>query len=199
MALNWLTSGHAIRKTVSNSQVTILLDAINSGDSKAYEALMNLIYEELRKLARGRMAAERRDHTLQPTVLVNEAFLRLADSGVQWQNRAHFFGAAAEAMRRVLVEYARRRAAQKRGGNAERVTFNELAVAAEDPGVDLLALDAALDALGNEHARLTDLVRLRYFAGLSIEQTAELLGISPATAKRDWVFARAWLYDRMTA
>lgn len=179
--------------------VTQLLEAVNAGNRDAYAQLMDRIYAELRQLAQYKMYAERTDHTLQPTVLVNEAYLRLAQNEAAWESRAHFFGAAAEAMRRILVEHARKRAAQKRGGDARRVTFSELAVAAEDPGIDVLALDESLTALGAEHPRLAEVVRLRYFAGLSIQQTAEFLQISPATAKRDWVYARAWLYERMTA
>ena len=184
---------------MSQPDVTRLLEAVNAGSADAHAALMELIYDELRQLARYKMSGERQDHTLQPTVLVNEVYLRLARSDVSWQNRAHFFGAAAEAMRRILIEHARKRSAQKRGGDARRVTFSEISVAAEDASVDLLALDAALSALDKDHPRLGELVRLRYFAGASIRQTAQLLNISPATAKRDWVYARAWLYERMKA
>ncbi|MEL7448365.1 MAG: ECF-type sigma factor [Pseudomonadota bacterium] len=184
---------------MSDSHVTRLLEAVNAGSAEAQAELMEHIYDELRSLARSKMSAERQGHTLQPTVLVNEVYLRLAGSGVPWQNRAHFFGAAAEAMRRILIEHARKRAAQKRGGDAVRVTFSEISVAAEDTNVDLLALDAALAELDDAHPRLGKLVRLRYFAGASIQQTAQLLEISPATAKRDWVYARAWLYERMSA
>ena len=150
-------------------------------------------------MARIKMVDERSDHTLQPTVLVSEAWLRLAQSDVSFHNRAHFFGAAAEAMRRILVEHARKRAAQKRGGDVRRITFSEMGVASEDPGVDMLALNDALDELGKKQPRLVELIHLRYFAGLSIRQAADVLGISPATLKRDWVYARAWLYERMSA
>lgn len=184
---------------MADPRVTLLLDAVNAGEGDAYQRLMTVLYDELRRLAQVRMLGERPGHTLQPTVLVNEAWLRMAQSDSQWENRAHFFGAAAEAMRRILVEHARKRSAHKRGGEAQRVTFHEVSVAAEDPEVDLIALDDALEALAAEQPRLARLVHLRYFAGLSIAQAAEVLGISPATAKRDWVYARAWLYERMTA
>lgn len=182
---------------MSHSDVTVLLDAIREGDESAYDRLIPLIYDDLRRLAASRMRRERPDHTLQPTELVNEAFLRLAGGPSRWENRAHFFGAAAEAMRRVLIDHARKRSSQKRGGGAEHVTFQDLAVQAEDPEVDLLALDDALTALAEVDPRLSQVVHLRYFAGLSVEETAELLQVSPATVKRDWTYARAWLYERM--
>jgi RNA polymerase sigma factor (TIGR02999 family) len=149
-------------------------------------------------MAGARMARERPGHTLQATALVNEAYLRLAPGEKQWENRAHFFGAAAHAMRRILVDHARRHQASKRGGEARRVTFDDLAVAAGEPGLDLLALDQALDALAEEEPRLAEVVHLRYFAGLGITETAALLDTSPATVKRDWTFARAWLLERMS-
>lgn len=177
--------------------VTVLLDRVNAGDAGASAELMNVIYAELHRLATSKMRAERGGHTLQPTVLVNEAYLRLAKNDVRWENRAHFFGAAAEAMRRILIEHARARLAEKRGGGAERVTFDDIQVAADDPDVDVIALSDAIDALRQENERLCDVVMLRYFGGLSIEQTAETLDVSPATVKRDWNYARAWLYERM--
>jgi RNA polymerase sigma factor (TIGR02999 family) len=179
------------------SEVTLLLEAMNAGDGAAQGRLIPLIYEELRRLAESHMRRERPGHTLQPTELVNEAYLRLAHGAAEWKSRAHFFGAAAEAMRRVLVDHARQRAAQKRGAGVERVTFDELAVQAEQPDVGVLELDEALSALEQEDARLCRVVHLRYFAGFSIEETAEVLEMSPATVKRDWTYARAWLYERM--
>ncbi len=182
---------------MSNADVTQLLGSVNSGDSGAYERLLSVVHGELRKLAQSRMRGERPDHTLQPTALVNEVYVRLAGTPADWQNRAHFFGAAAQAMRRILVDHARKRAAAKRGDGAQQVTFAELEVTAEDPELDVLALDEALDALAAEHPRLGQVVHLRYFAGLTIEETAEITGTAPATVKRDWTFARAWLYERM--
>lgn len=179
------------------SDITQLLDAARSGDSRAYQQLIPLLYQELRVLARRQLARERVDHTLQPTELVSEAYLRLLGPQAKFENRAHFFGAAAVAMRRVLVDYARERAAKKRGGDVERVTFVDLDVASEEPDLDLLELDEALGLLEAEDERLGRLVQLRYFAGLSIKETAEVMGTSPATVKRDWTFARAWLLEKM--
>ncbi|MFO1425873.1 MAG: ECF-type sigma factor [Steroidobacteraceae bacterium] len=183
--------------------LTRLLAAAGGNDRQALERLYEAVYGELRRLARAQMRREGRAITLQPTLLVNEAYLRLAPPGTAWQNRAHFFAAAAEAMRRILVDHARRRRAHKRGGDAERVTLAGLEVAAEADGAagetDVLAVDAALAALALEKPRLADLVKLRFFGGLSIEDAASALDISPATAKRDWAYARAWLKDRLAA
>jgi RNA polymerase sigma-70 factor, ECF subfamily len=178
--------------------VTELLKAVNQGDHQAQEQLIAALYRELQRLAASLMSKERAEHTLQPTALVNEAYLRLIQGSPRWSDRAHFFGAAARAMRRVLVEHARRRSARKRGAGARRVTFGDLEVEAEDSSIDLMALDEALEALRGEDPRLVDVVELRYFAGFSIEQTAELLDVSPATVKRHWLYARAWLYDFMS-
>ena len=183
---------------MSETDVTVLLKKAHGGDASAREDLYAQVYDELRRLARGKMRQERDGHTLQPTALVNEAFLRLIQGEPEWDSRAHFFGAAAEAMRRILVEHARKRARLKRGGDAQRVTFDELAIQAEEPDLDVLVLDDALTALAAADARLARLVQLRYFAGLSIKATAEVLGVSAATVKRDWTYARAWLYERMT-
>ncbi len=179
------------------SDVTQLLQAARSGDSQAYQELIPLLYEELKALARQQLARERPDHTLQPTELVSEAYLRLVGPQAKFENRAHFFGASAIAMRRILVDYARERAAKKRGGDVQRVTFVDLDVASEEPDLDLLELDEALNLLEAEDQRLARLVQLRYFAGLSIKETAELMGTSPATVKRDWTYARAWLLEKM--
>jgi len=141
------------------------------------------------------MRRERGYRTLQPTALVHEAYLRLAGSGSRWENRAHFFGAAASAMRRILVEQARHRLSQKRGGELQRVTFKDLDVQVEDPQLDLIAMDEALTALAAVDERLVRVVELRYFAGCSLEETAALLETATATVKRDWTYARAWLYD----
>lgn len=177
--------------------LTRLLDAARTGDEDASARVIATAYQELRALARARLRRERADHTLQPTELVHEAYLRLLQAPTGWESRAHFFGAAAQAMRRILVDHARRRAAEKRGGAARRVTLGELTVGAPEPDVDVLALDEALTALAAEDARLGRLVHLRYFAGFSIADTAEALGVSPATVKRDWAYARAWLVEYM--
>lgn len=182
---------------MSSNEVTLLLQRVNQGEQRAYNELINLVYEELRRMAAGRMRLEAGGHTLQPTALVNEACLRLMDGGTEWQNRRHFFGAAAEAMRRVLVDHARRRDAAKRGGGLHRVTLTNLDLEGPGADVDLLALEEALGVLEQESPRLAKLVELRFFVGLSIEEAAAALDISPATAKRDWSFARAWLLERL--
>ncbi len=180
------------------SDVTRLLDAIQHGDPRASEALLPLVYAELRALARAKMAREQPGHTLQATALVHEAWLRLGEQS--FQNRAHFFGAAAEAMRRILIERARRKLAAKHGANAEHLDADEIEIAAPTEKDDeLLAVHEALDALAAHDARKAELVKLRYFAGLTIEEAAEVLGISAPTAKRDWTYARAWLYRRISA
>lgn len=148
-------------------------------------------------MARNHMRREVAGHTLQATALVNEACLRLMDGGTDWQNRRHFFGAAAEAMRRVLVDHARRRNAEKRGGGLQRVTFTNLDLGIPGADVDILALEDALEKLATESPRLVRLVELRFFAGLSIEEAAAAMDLSPATIKRDWSFARAWLLERL--
>lgn len=182
---------------MSNKDVTLLLGRVNQGEQKAYGELISLVYDELRRMAAGRMRMEAAGHTLQPTALVNEACVRLMDNGTDWENRRHFFGAAAEAMRRVLVDHARRRNAAKRGGNLHRVTLTNLDIESPDADVDLLALEDALSLLEKDSPRLARLVELRFFVGLSIEEAASALEVSPATAKRDWAFARAWLLERL--
>lgn len=169
------------------------------GDRDALEKLMPLVYDELRGLAHHYLRQERSDHTLQSTALVHEAYLRLAGQNPpEWQNRAHFFGIAARIMRQILVEYARSRAAEKRGGGVCRVTLDESMGLAEQTDVDVVALDKALNDLSELDAQQSRIVELRFFGGLTIEDTSEVLGISPATVKRDWVTARAWLYRAMT-
>jgi RNA polymerase sigma factor (TIGR02999 family) len=180
-------------------EVTRLLDAAAAGDRRAAADLLPLVYDELRKLAAGRMAAESPAQTLQPTALVHEAYLRLigpADA-VRWDSRGHFFAAAAEAMRRILVEAARRKKADKHGGGRHRFDAATLEIAAPEPDDDLVAIDAALDRLAAVDPVKADLVKLRYFAGLTIEQAAGALGISPATAKRYWAYSRAWLFRQI--
>lgn len=184
---------------MSSGEITQLLEALKDGDSKDYEKFYESVYSELRRVAGGMMKRERAGHTLQPTALVNEAFLRLVGDRYTWENRAHFFGAAARSMRRILVDHARRRVAGKRGGNVMHVTFAELQIASVNPDVDLLALDEALSALTSYDKRLGQVVELRYFAGCTNGEIAAILGNSPATVKRDWTYARAWLFERMTA
>lgn len=177
--------------------VTKLLERAGAGDRAAMDELAGTLYNELRHLAAGLMRRERAGHTLQATALVNEAWMRLAGSEFQWENRAHFFGAAARAMRRILVDSARQRLAEKRGGDAARVTFEDLNVQCETPGSDVLALNEALEQLEQEQPRAARVVELRYFVGLSVEETAEAMDLSAATIKREWLYARAWLADQL--
>jgi RNA polymerase sigma factor (TIGR02999 family) len=176
------------------SDVTRMLTAIERGDPQAAEQLLPLVYQELRRLAAQRLAREAPGQTLQATALVHEAYLRLVgadDPG--WENRGHFFAAAAEAMRRILVENARRKAALKAGGGRQRLDLAEVAPAIEGTSLDLLALDEALAALEVRDPRKAELIKLRYFAGLTVEQAAAALGISVSTADNDWAYARSWL------
>lgn len=172
-----------------------LVDRATRGDKPALEALMPMVYAELRRLAAHYLKGERPGQTLQPTALVHEAYLKLLkDRPERWQNRAHFCAIAAHAMRQVLIERARARDALKRGGGQPRVTFDEgLPVTEPEPAVDVIALDTALERLAALDASQARIVELRYFGGLSIEETAEAMGISPATVKRHWAVARAWL------
>jgi RNA polymerase sigma factor (TIGR02999 family) len=180
--------------TPSPGAVTELLRAWGDGDDGALERLTPLVEAELRRLARGYMRRERRDHTLQTTALVNEAFLRLTDARrVRWQDRAHFLGISARLMRRVLVDHARSRGYRKRGGGAQRVALNEGLVISPEPALDIVALDHALEALAAVDARKSRMVELRFFGGLSVEETAEVLHVSPDTVKRDWRLAKLWL------
>ena len=182
-----------------STPVTELLVRWRAGDREALEALMPLVYDELRRLAHHYLSHERSDHTLQSTALVHEAYLRLAGQNPpQWQNRAHFFGIAAHLMRQILVEYARGRGTAKRGGNAPRLALDEAMALPQQADVDLVVLDRALLELSELDAQQGRIVELRFFAGLTIEDTSEVLGISPATVKRDWTTARAWLYRAMT-
>jgi RNA polymerase sigma factor (TIGR02999 family) len=181
-----------------NAAVTRLLVRWTEGDKQALEDLLPLVYDELRRLARRYLQQERPGHTLQSTALVHEAYLRLVDQNVSWQNRAHFFGIAAQMMRRILVDHARSRSAAKRGDGACRVTLDEGLVAQEQRDLDVVALDDALTNLGKIDPQQGKIVELRFFAGLSIEETSEVLNISPATVKRDWAMAKAWLHREMT-
>jgi RNA polymerase sigma factor (TIGR02999 family) len=178
------------------SEVTRILSAIEQGDPAAAEQLLPLVYDELRKLAAQRLAHEKPGQTLQATALVHEAYLRLVDAEQtqRFNSRGHFFAAAAEAMRRILVENARRKARLKRGGSRERLDLADLDIAVEQPCDDLLALDEALTQLAEKHPEKAELVKLRYFAGLTVSEAAEALGISSSTADRHWTYARAWLF-----
>jgi RNA polymerase sigma factor (TIGR02999 family) len=174
--------------------VTRLLQAWNDGQPGALDALMPIVYGELHRLAKASLRRERPDHTLQATALVNEAYVRLVgQTRMRWQNRAQFFGTAAQFMRRILVDHARDRLSAKRGAGAPRIELDEAILTTQERGIDLLALDAALERLEQLDARQGQLVVLRFFGGLTIEEAAEVLEISPATAKREWVTARMWL------
>jgi len=184
--------------SASSTRINRLLQDWGRGNQQAREALIPVVYDELRRLARRHLRHERADHTLQSAALVNEAYLRLArQEPPQWQNRAHFFGVAAQMMRHILVDHARNRLAAKRGGGAPRLTL-EVDVALEQRAdVDLIALDAALEKLAALDSQQSRLIELRFFGGLSIEETAVVMGISPATVKREWMTARAWLRREM--
>jgi RNA polymerase sigma-70 factor, ECF subfamily len=184
----------------SPQQVTRLLAAWGGGDRAALDELMPLVYEELRRLARRCMNRERAGHTLQTSALVNEAYLRLADqTDINWQGRAHFFGIAARLMRQILVDYARRRGYAKRGGDARRVDLDEAMVVSGERAAEVLALDEALKSLAEMDPRKSQVVELRFFGGLSIEETAEVLGVSEGTVRRDWALAKAWLHHAITS
>jgi RNA polymerase sigma factor (TIGR02999 family) len=177
------------------SEVTRILAAVEQGDAHAAEELLPLVYNELRKLAAARLAAEKPGQTLQPTALVHEAYLRLVDveNADRWDSRGHFFAAAAEAMRRILVDAARHKGSQKAGGGRQRLDLAALQPAAAEPDIDLLDLDEALAKLERIDRRKADVVKLRFFAGLTNAQAAEALGISASTADNDWAYARSWL------
>jgi len=180
------------------SDVTRILSAIERGDAKATDELLPLVYEELRLLAAQKLSHEPPGQTLQATALVHEAYLRLlGDQSHNWQGRAHFF-AAAEAMRRILVDNARRKGRLKRGAGRRRVDLDKVSVAIETPAEDLLALDEAFTRLAQEDPQAAEVVKLSYFGGLTLDEAAEVLGVSRRTAYRDWAFARAWLYEEMT-
>jgi RNA polymerase sigma factor (TIGR02999 family) len=183
----------------SSKQITQLLVAWGDGDQSALEELTPLVYEELRRLAHHYMGRERPGHTLQTTALVNEAYIRLIDwKNVHWQNRAHFFAVSAQLMRRILVDFARSRGYAKRGGGALAVTLDEATLLSSEKGTDIVALDEALLSLTELDARQSQVVELRFFGGLSIEETAEVLKVSPGTVRRDWSLARAWLHRELT-
>ena len=178
------------------SEVTRVLSAVEAGDPSAAAGLLPLVYDELRKLAAARLADEKPGQTLQATALVHEAYLRLVDGdrARRWESRAHFFAAAAEAMRRLLIDQARRKRRPKHGGGRTRVSLDEALCLRETPDDDLLALDEALQRFAREEPAKAELVKLHYFAGLSLEEAGRALGVSHRTAKRHWAYARAWLY-----
>ncbi len=182
------------------NEVTRVLSAIERGDPQAAEQLLPLVYDELRRLAAQRLAQEKPGQTLQATALVHEAYLRLLDPerGQDWNSRGHFFAAAAEAMRRILVDNARRKRRPKHGGDQKRIPLDAVVLPVEDRFHDLLALDEALTRFAGQEPLKAEVVKLRYFAGLSVEEAAACLGISPITAKRYWAVARAWLYDALS-
>jgi RNA polymerase sigma factor (TIGR02999 family) len=185
---------------LTREQVTVLLQAWSNGDPSAPEKLTPLIYSELRRLARRSMRRENPQHTLETGALINEAYLRLADwRNARWENRAHFYGVASQIMRRVLVDYARSRSFQKRGGGARPVSIDEAIVPLPNQAPDVLALDEALERLAKLDSRKSRVVELRFFAGLSVEETAGVLNVSPFTVIRDWNFAKAWLHREIRA
>jgi len=181
------------------SDVTGILSAIGRGDERAAGELVLLVYQELRQLAAAKLSKEKPGQTLQPTMLVHEAYVRLmdVDQPPQWNGRGHFFGAAAEAMRRILVEKARRKLSQKHGGHMRRIQLDAATAAIENPVEDLLALDEALTRFGQQWPDKAKLVKLKYFAGLTIPEASESMGVSTATAERYWKFARAWLHSQL--
>ncbi len=182
----------------SPNQVTNLLARWRSGDREALNSLMPVVYEELRSLARHYLRQERPDHTLQSTALVHEAFMRLVgQKAPEWKSRAHFYGVAARLMRQILVDHARSRRAEKRGGASFRLALDEGLAGSGSKDLDILALDDALNGLAQLNSQQSQIVELRFFSGLSIEDTSEVLGISPATVKRSWTTARAWLFREM--
>ena len=184
----------------SSLQITQLLKKWSEGNQEVLDKLMPLVYEELRRQASRYLRRERANHTLQTTALIHEAYLKLIDQNqVEWQNRTHFFAIAAQAMRRILVDYARERNRDKRGGAAENLPLEEAAfVVSQEKAVDLVALDEALTRLAKFDERQARVVELRYFSGLSIDETAEILGISNVTVRRDWNMAKAWLHQQIT-
>jgi RNA polymerase sigma factor (TIGR02999 family) len=185
--------------TPSPHEVTQLLVAWGNGDQAARDQLMPLVYKELHRLAHQYMTKERSGHTLQTSALVNEAFVRLVDQrDVHWQNRAHFFGIAAQMMRRILVDYARTRGYAKRGGDARQVSLDEALIVSNERAADVVALDDALKDLAEFDLRKSQIVELRFFGGLSIDETAEVLTVSPGTVMRDWTLAKAWLRREIT-
>jgi RNA polymerase sigma factor (TIGR02999 family) len=188
-----------ILMTPANHEVTELLRDWSGGDESALERLMPLVYDELHRLAHQHMKREKPGHILQTSALINEAYLRMVDSPrIHWQNRAQFFGIAARVMRRILVDEARKRRSDKRGGDAIHVTLNEATNVAHEQAASVIALDDALKSLEAIDSRQSSIIELRFFGGLSVDETAEVLKVSPGTVIRDWTFARAWLKNEMS-
>jgi RNA polymerase sigma factor (TIGR02999 family) len=183
----------------ATGDVTLILSRIEQGEPQAAEQLLPLVYEELRKLAAAKMAQEKPDQTLQATALVHEAYIRLVDveKAQHWNSRGHFFGAAAEAMRRILLNRARDKGRVKRGGQCQRIDLDKIEIAANTPSEDLFAVDEAIERLAEENQACADLVKMRFFAGLSVDEAGAALGISKSTADRYWVYARAWLFEKL--
>lgn len=187
-------------ETDKKKDVTVFLKAWSGGDREAADTLMTLVYKEMRKLAASYLQRQRADHTLEPTALVHEAYLKLIDaSQINWQDRAHFFAVAAQTMRNILVDHARAVAADKRGGDAHKIALDEAVGFSQKQDVDLIDLDEALKLLARQDELQSRIIELKFFGGLTNEETAEVLKISPATVKREWAMARAWLFRRMKA
>jgi RNA polymerase sigma factor (TIGR02999 family) len=188
-----------VKKEAIVSELTRILQSVEQGDASAADQILPLVYDELRKLAAARMTNEAKGHTLQPTALVHEAWLRLTheEPNTHFANRAHFFAAAAEAMRRILVDHARRKATGKRGGGWERLNLDKVEIAADADDDTLLLVNESLEKLAHEEPKAAEIVKLRFFAGLTLEEAGQVLGFTERTAKRHWAFARAWLYDAM--
>jgi RNA polymerase sigma factor (TIGR02999 family) len=185
-------------KSSASHKITRLLDLINQGHNEASSDLFSIVYMELRKIARNRMARESPGHTLQPTALVHEAYIRLmADESSRFENRAHFFSAAAEAMRRILIEHARKKNRNKRQGNMQRIDLDETLAVQEPKADELLELDEALSKLEQHDKQMSDVLKMRFFVGLTVQETAEILNAAPRTIDRQWAAARAWLYREM--
>jgi RNA polymerase sigma factor (TIGR02999 family) len=185
--------------TPASHEITQLLKDWGDGDQSARDQLVPLVYDELRRMAHRHMRKERPGHTLQTSALVNEAFVKLVNQKeVRWQNRAHFFGLAAQMMRRILVDHARSRHYAKRGGSAQQVSFDDALIVSQERADEVVALDDALQELAQLDQRKSKIVELRFFGGLSIEETAELLDVSPGTVMRDWTLAKAWLHKQIT-
>jgi len=192
------TLGRVFLTPVSSEQITAILATLRSGDQEALKALIPLVYDELRRLAQYHLKRERADHTLQSTALVNEAYMRLAGQDLRIQNRAHFFAIASQLMRQVLVDYARRHRAGKRGAGVCMLTLDEQVALPQMRNVDVVALDEALNELARLDQQQSRIVELRFFGGLSIDETSAVLGVSPATVKRDWATARVWLHREIS-
>jgi RNA polymerase sigma-70 factor, ECF subfamily len=197
MASFILASVRLEKSVETHENITRMLGELRAGRREVESRLLEAVYPELRRIAAHYMQGERAGHTLQPTALVNEAYLELVGPDIDWRNRSHFFGVAAQLMRRILVSYARRKKAQKREGKRQRVELSDTVAITEDRLDEIIAVDDALDRLAEWDPRQAKIVELRFFAGLTEDETAEALGISPRTVKRDWMIARAWLHSQL--